>query len=333
MLRRALSAHERLERVVLSERGLDGVASELAALIGGPALIFDARGELLARRGEAPVAALRSRELRERVARGRRGAGRPGRAPAGRAGAARWRGGPHTGRGEAPLPEAWLIAARDAGPLNELDRLTLHQAVTIVALELLRRRVVDDTERRLAGDVMTALVAGDLAGRTSRAGSSPSACASGPACWCSPPPRLARAAAEEALARRRARGGRRRARRAHRALPVRAAAGARRRRAVRAGRAPARAGRAGARRGAPCGRGAHGRAGRAAARLPRGALRARGAGAGGQRRRDGAPRSPPTATSAPSSCCCRCRTTTRCGSSATRSWPRSRNPRAPTGAS
>ena len=43
-------------------------------------------------------------------------------------------------------------------------RLTLHQAVTIVALELLRRRVADDTERRLAGDVLSALVAGDLAG-------------------------------------------------------------------------------------------------------------------------------------------------------------------------
>jgi len=33
-----------------------------------------------------------------------------------------------------------------------------------VALELLRRRVVDDTERRPAGDVLSALVAGDLAG-------------------------------------------------------------------------------------------------------------------------------------------------------------------------
>ena len=50
VLRRALSAHERLERIVLSERGLEGVASGLAAMIGGPALIFDARGELLARR-------------------------------------------------------------------------------------------------------------------------------------------------------------------------------------------------------------------------------------------------------------------------------------------
>src|SRR5262249_60760994 len=60
---------------------------------------------------------------------------------------------------EGPLPEAWLIAAKDAGPLTELDRLTLHQAVTIVALELLRRRGADDTARRLAGDVLTALIA------------------------------------------------------------------------------------------------------------------------------------------------------------------------------
>ena len=57
VLRRALSAHERLERVVLSERGLEGVASALAAMIGGPAIIFDARGELLARRaGRAGLA-------------------------------------------------------------------------------------------------------------------------------------------------------------------------------------------------------------------------------------------------------------------------------------
>ncbi|HZH24851.1 MAG TPA: helix-turn-helix domain-containing protein [Solirubrobacteraceae bacterium] len=40
----------------------------------------------------------------------------------------------------------------------------LHQAVTIVALELLRRRVADDTERRLAGDVLSAMVSGELAG-------------------------------------------------------------------------------------------------------------------------------------------------------------------------
>jgi purine catabolism regulator len=56
------------------------------------------------------------------------------------------------------------VAAKDVGPLTEFDRLTLHQAVTIVALELLRRRVADDTERRLAGDVLNAMVAGELSG-------------------------------------------------------------------------------------------------------------------------------------------------------------------------
>ncbi|MGH2947451.1 MAG: PucR family transcriptional regulator ligand-binding domain-containing protein, partial [Solirubrobacteraceae bacterium] len=56
VLRRALSAHERLERIVLSERGLDGVAGALASLIGGPAIVFDAHGEVLASRAaRAPL--------------------------------------------------------------------------------------------------------------------------------------------------------------------------------------------------------------------------------------------------------------------------------------
>src|SRR3954452_21810067 len=72
VLRRALSAHERLERIVLSERGLEGLASGLGAMIGGPAMIFDARGDLLARRaGRAglPPAVLNAlaEELRERT--------------------------------------------------------------------------------------------------------------------------------------------------------------------------------------------------------------------------------------------------------------------------
>ena len=50
------------------------------------------------------------------------------------------------------------MAIKDAGPLSDFDRLTLHQAVTIVALELLRSRVAGDTERRLAGDVLDAIV-------------------------------------------------------------------------------------------------------------------------------------------------------------------------------
>jgi purine catabolism regulator len=56
------------------------------------------------------------------------------------------------------------VAIKDVGPLSDFDRLTLHQAVTIVALELLRERVAGDTERRLAGDLIDAIVSGELAG-------------------------------------------------------------------------------------------------------------------------------------------------------------------------
>ena len=47
VLRRALAAHERLERVVLSERGLDALASTLSTLIGAAVLVCDARGKPL----------------------------------------------------------------------------------------------------------------------------------------------------------------------------------------------------------------------------------------------------------------------------------------------
>jgi purine catabolism regulator len=171
VLQRAISAHERLERIVLSERGLDGVAAALSSLIGGPALIFDARGDVLARRAftrELPdrtVAAVAA-DLRERLISGHRRSYAPGGFESGPPARALALPVPRTpgGNGEPPAPQAWLVAAKDAGQLTEFDRLTLHQAVTVVALELLRRRVADDTERRLAGDVLAAMVSGDLSG-------------------------------------------------------------------------------------------------------------------------------------------------------------------------
>jgi purine catabolism regulator len=67
-------------------------------------------------------------------------------------------------QGTTRAPEAWLVAMKDTGPLSDFDRLTLHQAVTIVALEFLRSRVAGDTERRLAGDVLAGVVNGELVG-------------------------------------------------------------------------------------------------------------------------------------------------------------------------
>ncbi len=174
VLRRAIAAHERLERIVLSERGLDAVVAALATLVAGSVLVFDARGGPLVHRsfrqelGEQTLGEV-AQELRERVRVGERQSFAPSTAElAGRALAlpVAASGGPAAGgepSGAVPL-QAWLVAVKDEGGFSELDRLTLHQAVTIVALELLRLRIAEDTERRLAGDVLAAVVSGDLAG-------------------------------------------------------------------------------------------------------------------------------------------------------------------------
>jgi purine catabolism regulator len=169
LLQRSIAAQERLQRIVLSERGLDAIVGALATLVGGTALVFDGRGERQAVRtfrrdlGDEVVEAL-GQELRERARRGDGKSfvpGHPDLAPRGLA--------LPVGAGDAPdrggVPAAWLVAVKDSGGLAEIDRLILHQAVTVVALELLRRRVADSTERRLAGDVLTAVVAGDLEGQ------------------------------------------------------------------------------------------------------------------------------------------------------------------------
>jgi PucR family transcriptional regulator, purine catabolism regulatory protein len=173
VLRRALAAQERLERIVLSEHGLDALVGALSTLIGAAVVVFDARGEPLQqhafRRPIAPevLDTLRS-EVRERARRREARAfmpslteGNQGLAlPVASDGTPR----PGSGGGPGRAPEAWLVAIKDAGPLSDFDRLTLHQAVTIVALELLRSRVAGDTERRLAGDVLDAIVSGELTG-------------------------------------------------------------------------------------------------------------------------------------------------------------------------
>jgi PucR family transcriptional regulator, purine catabolism regulatory protein len=172
VLRRALAAQERLERVVLSERGLDAVAGTLATLIGAAVLVFDPRGEPLAQHafrrpvGADALAALRT-EIRDRGRRREARAFMPSGEDASRSLAlpVASDGPPRLGAsGPGRIPEAWLVAVKDSGPLTDFDRLALHQAVTIVALELLRSRVAGDTERRLAGDILAAVVQGELSG-------------------------------------------------------------------------------------------------------------------------------------------------------------------------
>ncbi len=174
VLRRAIAAHERLERIVLSERGLDALGGALASLIGGSVLVFDGRGEprvhrTFRRKLEQDAVDALQRVVRERV---QRRDARPfvpllgAEAGGGLALPVTAEGAPASGdSGVARAPEAWLVAIKDTGPPSDFDRLTLHQAVTIVALELLRGRVAGETERRLAGDLLRAVVGGELSGQ------------------------------------------------------------------------------------------------------------------------------------------------------------------------
>jgi PucR family transcriptional regulator, purine catabolism regulatory protein len=170
VLQRSIAAQERLQRIVLGERGLDAIAQAIAALVGGTALVFDGRGELQVShpfRRELPDAVLEeiAADLQGRA---RRGDAR-GFVPAAGDLSAQALALPINATASPPsagsgLPQAWLVAVKDGGGLTEFDRLVLHQSVTAIALELLRRRVADTTERRLAGDVLAEVVAGEVAG-------------------------------------------------------------------------------------------------------------------------------------------------------------------------
>ena len=134
----------------------------------GERALFDARGELLVqhafrrRLGTDELTILRD-GVRERIGRRDHVQFMPGLEDPSRGLAIPVASEGGAGSG-VPAPEAWLVAVKDDAPLSDFDRLALRQAVTIVALELLRERVAGDTERRLAGDVLAGLLAGELSG-------------------------------------------------------------------------------------------------------------------------------------------------------------------------
>ena len=170
VLQRGIAIHKRLERLVLEERGLDELVRALAAATGGAVAVLSARGKTIAAkvfRRRLPDTAMD--HVREEVRRRSVAAGAGG-ASAQEAGefapdhpeiAGRSLVLPVSIRGRG-APQAWLVAARDAGGLGDFERLILQQAVTVVALELMRQRAMRDTERRLAGDVLAEALTGKL---------------------------------------------------------------------------------------------------------------------------------------------------------------------------
>jgi PucR family transcriptional regulator, purine catabolism regulatory protein len=170
VLQRGIAIHKRLERLVLEESGLDEVVRALAAATGGAVCVLSGRGETISSkvfRRQLPDDAMeqvreevvrRSEELSGGSARATEHAEFAPDHPdiAGRSLVL-----PVSLRGRG-APQAWLVAARDTGGLGDFERLILQQAVTVVALELMRQRAMRDTERRLAGDVLAEALTGRL---------------------------------------------------------------------------------------------------------------------------------------------------------------------------
>jgi purine catabolism regulator len=170
VLQRGIAIHKRLERLVLEESGLDEVVRALAAATGGAVCVLSGRGETISSKAfRRPMPEEAMEQIREQVVlRGQTLASANGRAVenaefapdhpdiAGRSLVL-----PVSLRGRG-APQAWLVAARDAGGLGDFERLILQQAVTVVALELMRQRAMRDTERRLAGDVLAEALTGRL---------------------------------------------------------------------------------------------------------------------------------------------------------------------------
>jgi PucR family transcriptional regulator, purine catabolism regulatory protein len=57
---------------------------------------------------------------------------------------------------------AFLAVMKDTGDFSDYDRIILHHVVTVTALELVKKKAVAETEKRLAGDFFDELIASDL---------------------------------------------------------------------------------------------------------------------------------------------------------------------------
>ena len=158
LLQRSLAVHEKLTKIVLEEKGLEAILSTLSALVGCSAVLFDFHGVVLCE------AAYRRRLGGELVA---DLWGRISDRRADRQNFALSIAGVASGVQVYPVVAshrigAFLAVVKDSGDFSEYDRIILHNVVTVTALELVKKKAVAETEKRLAGDFFDELIASDL---------------------------------------------------------------------------------------------------------------------------------------------------------------------------
>jgi purine catabolism regulator len=158
LLQRSLAVHEKLTKIVLEEKGLEAILATLSALVGCAAVLYDFHGVVLCettyrRKLSAETVAELWRQISERRADRQTFALSVQGVP--------------SGVQVYPVVAshrigAFLAAVKDSGEFSDYDRIILHHVVTVTALELVKKKAVDETEKRLAGDFFDELIASDL---------------------------------------------------------------------------------------------------------------------------------------------------------------------------
>jgi purine catabolism regulator len=153
----SVEVHERLALLVSDGSGPADVLDEVTAIAGGWAALFDGRGQVVAA----------SRSTGERDLAAVWGAIPTGlvEAPEGRTAAALGPDGTLIAVAvvAAKRPEGVLVFGKE-GRIHAHDRMVVHHAVTVVGLLLAYRRAIIDTERRVAGDILSEAFEGRLVG-------------------------------------------------------------------------------------------------------------------------------------------------------------------------
>ncbi len=162
VLQRDARLHERLERLVIEGRGIEEILATIAGAAGGVAVLNDSAGVEIAvhRRGSSPGAAALA-ALREEVAARAASASVGPFEPRHRSLAGRSLAVPVPGRRGAS-PVAWLTVLAAEAPLDGFERLVARHGAMVVGLEMMRERVVRETERRLAGNLLAEALGGRL---------------------------------------------------------------------------------------------------------------------------------------------------------------------------
>jgi purine catabolism regulator len=157
LLQRAGTVQQTLSRLLVDQAGLDALLGAYARMTGAAALLFDLHGEVLASSPEA-TRPLDRQAAWEEVQALRPEEGEFSVSLSGRDG----------GRSLLPIavggaPRAFLVIAR-GGRAEPFHQVVSHHLATAIALALAKAQAVAQTERRLVGDFLDALLEGELSG-------------------------------------------------------------------------------------------------------------------------------------------------------------------------